>query len=176
MNPFKKLLAGLVGQKPAPPPPPPAHEPNLLAVDGQVIDLAALNEAQLAELEAYLLERGKQREEEFTRHLLDLCAQREQLLAARNREVWLMSLKLMFGETIGRRVAAQDIVPGMQLQHLVMSFGRPHQVEPNSTGLTFVYGTRQTGSYFDIEGDVITKAIIIAPPPLVDFQVDEDNR
>ena len=174
MNPFKKLLAVLVGQKPAPAPAP-AHQPNLLTVDGQVIDLAALDEAQLAELEAYLLERGKQREEEFTRYLLDLCTQRDNLLAARNREVWLMSLKLMFGETIGRRVAAQDIVPGMQLQHLVMSFGRPDQVEPSGTGLTFIYGTRQTGSYFDIEGDHITQAIIISRPPLIDFQLNETN-
>ena len=36
-----------------------------------------------------------------------------------------MTLKLLFGEVLGRRVALQDIGPGMELQHLVLSRGQP---------------------------------------------------
>lgn len=161
---LQRLFAG---KKPASSPPPPIRPaPNWLEVDGEYVDLNTLTPEQLAKLEAVLLLRRQQREVELTDYLVSLAAERARLLAARDYQLWLMTLKLMFGEDIGRRVAAQDIVPGMQLQHLILSFGQPDLVEAGSAGLALVYGSREAGSYFELAGDVVSGAYIGGRPAL----------
>lgn len=164
MNFFQKLFAR-PATKPAAPAPP-AQAPNWLELDGQFVDLNTLGPDQLAQLEADLLARRQQREAEFATYLQSLADERARLLAARDPSLWVLTLKLMFGETLGRRVAIQDIGPGMQLQHLVLSFGQPDQVETHGAGLALLYGRPPEVSYFEVEGAIIAKAIIGFRPAL----------
>ena len=159
MSLIQKLFASIFpGKTSAPPPPPPL---NLLAVDGELIDLNTLSPAQLAALETLLLTRRQQQQDRLLRYLHELAAERHRLLASSDPQEWLLTLKLMFGEVLGRRVAAQDIGPGMQLQHLVLSLGQPDEVNAGPAGVTLVYGSPQRGSFFDLEGDVITRATVL---------------
>lgn len=164
MNAVTKLLNKLFGPKPAPAPPTPALLPNWLEVEGQRVDLNTLTPAQLTDLETHLTTLRRQREGELARYLHDLAAERERLLATRSFRQWLMTLNMMFGEPIGQHLAVQHVVPGMQLQHLILSFGEPDQIEATSTGIAFLYGPPQTGSYFELTGDRITQARIIGIP------------
>jgi hypothetical protein len=163
MNFFKKLFARPAAT-PAPAPAPPA--PNWLEVDGQIVDLNTFSPAQLAQLETDLVARRQQREGQLTDYLLNLAAERERLLAARDPSLWVLTLKLMFGEALGRRVAIQDIGPGMQLQHLILSFGQPDHVEANAAGLALLYGSAPEVSYFELDGATIVKAVIGLRPAL----------
>jgi hypothetical protein len=164
MSVVKALLASIFSSKIAPPPPPPAPPPNLLAVDGELIDLNALSPAQLTALEALLVARRQQREADLANYLHQLAAERQRLLTDQDPTLWLMTLKLLFGEDLGRRVAAQDIGPGMQLQHLVLGLGQPDLVEATAQGVTLVYARHPPGTYFEVVGDVITRAVGLAPP------------
>ncbi len=163
MNFFKKLFARPAA-KPAPPAP--ALAPNWLEVDGQIVDLNTFSPAQLAQLETDLLARRQQRERELADYLLNLAAERERLLATRDPGLWVLTLKLMFGEVLGRRVAIQDIGPGMQLQHLVLSFGQPDHVEAHAAGLALLYGSPPEVSYFELDGATIVKAVVGLRPAL----------
>jgi len=165
MNFFKKLFARPAA-KPAPAPSTPAPAPNWLEVDGQIVDLNTYSPAQLAQLETDLVARRQQREGELADYLLNLAAERERLLAARDPSLWVLTLKLMFGETLGRRVAIQDIGPGMQLQHLILSFGQPDHVEAHPTGLALLYGRAPEVSYFELDGATIVKAVVGLRPAL----------
>ncbi|MGI4872627.1 MAG: hypothetical protein ACRYFX_15810 [Janthinobacterium lividum] len=165
MNAFTKLFAKLFSSPPPPPAPAPPKPPNWLDVEGQRIDLNTLSPAELANLETHLTALRQQRQGELARYLHDLAAERERLLAARSFRQWLMTLNMMFGETIGQHLAIQHVVPGMQLQHLILSFGEPDQITATSTGgVAFIYGNAQTGSYFEVAGDLITQAHIIGIP------------
>ena len=166
MNPFQKLRNAIFPPKAPPAPARPAHVPNWLQVDGELVDLNALSPEQLAALEVLLTQRRQQREAEFAQYLHGLAAERARLLAGADFRLWLMTLQMMFGEAIGQRVAVQDIVPGMQLQHLIISFGQPDHVAATPTGVAFGYGDRATGSYFEVQGDTITHAAIVSVPPL----------
>jgi hypothetical protein len=163
MNLFKKLFARF-----APPPATPAAAPapNWLEVEGKFVDLNGLGPEQLAALAADLQARRQQREAELAGYLHGLAAERERLLASADVSLWVLTLKLMFGEAMGRRVAIQDIGPGMQLQHLVLSFGEPTQVLAEGGGLALLYGAPPAISYFEIEGDMIVKAVIGWRPAL----------
>ena len=165
MNFFQKLFARPAA-KPATAPAPPAQAPNWLEVEGQFVDLNTLGPAQLAQLEADLLAKRQQREGELATYLQNLAAERERLLESRDPSLWVLTLKLMFGETLGRRVAIQDIGPGMQLQHLVLSFGPPDQLEATGAGLALLYGRPPEVSYFELEGATIAKAMIGFRPAL----------
>ena len=165
MNFFTKLFARLA-PKPAPAPTLPAPAPNWLEVDGQIVDLNTYSPAQLAQLETDLVARRQQREGELADYLLNLAAERERLLAARDPSLWVLTLKLMFGEVLGRRVAIQDIGPGMQLQHLILSFGQPDHVEAHPAGLALLYGRAPEVSYFELDGATIVKAVIGLRPAL----------
>ncbi|HET9503533.1 MAG TPA: hypothetical protein VFO93_08325 [Hymenobacter sp.] len=162
MNFFKKLFA----RPAAAPVPAPAPAPNWLEVDGQIVDLNTYSPAQLAQLETDLVARRQQRESELADYLLNLAAERERLLATRDASLWVLTLKLMFGEVLGRRVAIQDIGPGMQLQHLVLSFGQPDHVEARPTGLALLYGSPPEVSYFELDGATIVKAVVGLRPAL----------
>ncbi|RZK63022.1 MAG: hypothetical protein EOO59_00915 [Hymenobacter sp.] len=164
MNFFRKLFARPAAASPALPPAAPA--PNWLEIEGQFVDLNTLGPAELARLEADLLARRQQREGELATYLHSLAAERARLLATRDPSLWVLTLKLMFGETLGRRVAIQDIGPGMQLQHLVLSFGPPDQLEAHGAGLALLYGQPPAISYFELEGAIIAKAIIGFRPAL----------
>lgn len=166
MNLFQKLRNAIFPPEAPPASPQLAHVPNWLEVEGELVDLNALSPAQLAALEALLTQRRQQREAEFAQYLHGLAAERERLLAGADFRLWLMALQMMFGEAIGKRVAVQDIVPGMQLQHLIISFGQPDHVAATPTGVAFGYGSRATGSYFEVQGDTITHADIVGTPPL----------
>lgn len=161
MSVLQRFFSSIFPGRPAPPAPTP--RPNLLAVEGQLIDLNQLSTAELATLEAHLLARRQQRQHQLLGHLHELAAERARLLASSDPTVWLMTLRMLFGDALGLRVATQDIGPGMQLLHLVLSRGQPDHVEASATGMTLVYGDRLTGSYYDLEGDVITRAV---GPPL----------
>ncbi len=163
MNFFKKLFARPAA---APAPVPPAPAPNWLEVDGQIVDLNTYGPTQLAQLEADLVARRQQRESELADYLLNLATERERLLATRDASLWVLTLKLMFGEVLGRRVAIQDIGPGMQLQHLVLSFGQPDHVEARPTGLALLYGSPPEVSYFELDGATIVKAVVGLRPAL----------
>ena len=165
MNFFQKLFARPAAA-PAPAPAPPAPAPNWLEVDGQIVDLNTFSPAQLAQLETDLVARRQQREGQLADYLLSLAAERERLLAARDPSLWVLTLKLMFGEALGRRVAIQDIGPGMQLQHLILSFGQPDHVEANAAGLALLYGSAPEVSYFELDGATIVKAVIGLRPAL----------
>jgi hypothetical protein len=158
MNFFQKLF-GRPAVQPATPPvsPPP---PNWLEVDGQFVDLNTLTPPQLARLEADLLARSQQREAALTTYLHTLAAERERLLETLDASLWVLTLQLMFGEALGRRVAIQDIGPGMQLQHLVLSFGQPDQIKATDAGLALLYGRPPAVSYFELNGATIVKAMI----------------
>jgi hypothetical protein len=158
MNFFTKLFARLA-PKPAPAPSLPAPAPNWLEVDGQIVDLNTYSPAQLAQLETDLVARRQQRESQLADYLLSLAAERERLLATRDASLWVLTLKLMFGEVLGRRVAIQDIGPGMQLQHLILSFGQPDR-------LALLYGRAPEVSYFELDGATIVKAVIGLRPAL----------
>lgn len=163
MSTVKAFFASIFPSK-TPPSPPPPPAPNLLAVEGELIDLNALSCEQLAALEARLVARRRQREADLANYLHQLAAERQRLLADQDPTLWLTTLKLLFGEVLGRRVAAQDIRPGMQLQHLVLGLGQPNLVEATPQGVTLVYGNYQAGSYFEVEGEVITHAAVLMPP------------
>jgi len=162
MNFFKKLFA----RPAAAPTPAPAPAPNWLEVDGQVVDLNTYSPAQLAQLETDLVAKRQQRESQLADYLLNLAAERERLLAARDASLWVLTLKLMFGEVLGRRVAIQDIGPGMQLQHLILSFGQPDHVETHPAGLALLYGRAPEVSYFELDGATIVKAVVGLRPAL----------
>lgn len=164
MNFFQKLFTRPAAKPPTQPTPPPI--PNWLEVDGQFIDLNALTPPQLAQLEADLQARRQQRSAALGAYLHTLAAERERLLANQDAGLWVLTLQLMFGEVLGRRVAIQDIGPGMQLQHLVLSFGQPDQVEATSSGLALLYGRPPAVSYFELEGATISKALIGLRPAL----------
>jgi hypothetical protein len=164
MNVFKKLFARWAA--PATPAAAPAPAPNWLEVEGQFVDLNSLSPEQLAALAADLQARTQQREAELAGYLRGLADERERLLASADVGLWVLTLKLMFGEALGRRVAIQDIGPGMQLQHLVLSFGPPAQVVAEGGGLALLYGAPPAVSYFEIEGDTIVKAVIGWRPAL----------
>ena len=165
MNLFKKLFARLGAAAPAPLPPP-VPAPNWLEVEGQFVDLNGLSPAQLAQLEADLQARRQQREAELAGYLRGLADERARLLATADARQWVLTLQLMFGEALGRRVAIQDVGPGMQLQHLVLSFGAPTQVLAEGGALALLYGAPPAISYFEIEGDTIVKAVIGWRPEL----------
>ncbi|MGI4833447.1 MAG: hypothetical protein ACRYFK_08295 [Janthinobacterium lividum] len=163
MSLFKALITSIFPGKVAPAPPPP---PNLLAVEGELIDLNRLSPAQLTALETRLVTQRQQREADLANYLHQLAAERHRLLADQDPALWPLTLKLLFGEDLGRRVAAQDIGPGMQLQHLVLGLGQPDLVEATPQGVLLVYGNHQAGSYFEVQGDTITRAAALAPPAL----------
>jgi hypothetical protein len=165
MNFFQKLFAHPAA-KPATPPIPPTPAPNWLEIEGQFVDLNTLTTSQLAELETRLLARRQQRGAALTTYVHTLAAERERLLETRDAHLWVLTLQLMFGEVVGRRVAIQDIGPGMQLQHLVLSFGEPDQVEATNAGLALLYGRPPAVSYFELQGATIVKAIIGLRPAL----------
>ncbi|MFD1874000.1 hypothetical protein [Hymenobacter bucti] len=165
MNFFQKLFARPAA-KPASPPALPTPAPNWLEIEGQFVDLNTLTAPQLAELEARLLARRQQRGAALNTYVHTLAAERERLLENRDAHLWVLTLQLMFGEVLGRRVAIQDIGPGMQLQHLVLSFGQPDQVEAISGGLALLYGRPPTVSYFELDGATIVKAMIGLRPAL----------
>lgn len=164
MNVVTRLFRRLFSPPPVPEPPTPAAPPNWLEVEGRRIDLNALTPAQLIDLEAHLTTLRRQREGELGGYLHDLAAERERLLAARSFRQWLMTLNMMFGEAIGQHLAVQHVVPGMELQHLILSFGEPDRIEATATGIAFFYGPPQTGSYFELTGNRITQARIIGIP------------
>jgi hypothetical protein len=165
MNFFQRLFARPAA-KPATPPAPPTPAPNWLEIEGQFVDLNTLTQPQLALLEARLLARRQQREAALNTYVHTLAAERERLLASHDAGLWVLTLQLMFGEVLGRRVAIQDIGPGMQLQHLVLSFGEPDQVEATSAGLALLYGRPPAVSYFELDGATIVKAMIGLRPAL----------
>lgn len=164
MNFFQKLFARPAAKPTSRPTPPPT--PNWLEVDGQFVDLNTLTPPQLAQLEADLQARRQQRSAALGAYLHTLAAERERLLANQDAGLWVLTLQLMFGEVLGRRVAIQDIGPGMQLQHLVLSFGQPDQVEATSSGLALLYGRPPAVSYFELDGATIVKALIGLRPAL----------
>lgn len=165
MNFFQKLFTRPAA-KPAILPASPAPAPNWLETEGQFVDLNTLTAPQLAELEARLLARRQQREAALNTYVHTLAAERERLLENRDAHLWVLTLQLMFGEVLGRRVAIQDIGPGMQLQHLVLSFGEPDQVAATSDGLALLYGCPPAVSYFELDGATIVKAMIGMRPAL----------
>jgi hypothetical protein len=130
------------------------------------VDLNTFSPAQLAQFETDLVARRQQREGALADYLLNLAAERERLLAARDPSLWVLTLNLMFGEVLGRRVAIQDIGPGMQLQHLILSFGQPDHVEASAAGLALLYGRAPEVSYFELDGATIVKAVIGLRPAL----------
>jgi hypothetical protein len=113
-----------------------------------------------------LLARSQQREAALTTYLHTLAAERERLLETLDASLWVLTLQLMFGEALGRRVAIQDIGPGMQLQHLVLSFGQPDQIKATDAGLALLYGRPPAVSYFELNGATIVKAMIGLRPAL----------
>lgn len=165
MNFFQRLFARPAAQ-PVTPPVLPAPAPNWLEIEGQFVDLNTLTAPQLAELEARLLTRRQQREAALNTYVHTLAAERERLLENRDAHLWVLTLQLMFGEVLGRRVAIQDIGPGMQLQHLVLSFGEPDQVAATNAGLALLYGQPPAVSYFELDGATIVKAMIGMRPAL----------
>ncbi len=165
MNFFQNLFARPAA-KPATPPTPPAVTPNWLEIEGQFVDLNTLTAPQLAELETRLLARRQQREAALNTYVHTLAAERERLLENRDAHLWVLTLQLMFGEVLGRRVAIQDIGPGMELQHLILSFGEPDQVQATSAGLALLYGRPPAISYFELDGATIVKAMIRMRPAL----------
>ena len=165
MNFFQKLFARPAAQ-PATPPAGPTPAPNWLEIEGEFVDLNTLTTPQLAEQETRLLARRQQREASLNAYVHTLAAERERLLENRDAHLWVLTLQLMFGEVLGRRVAIQDIGPGMQLQHLVLSFGEPDQVEATSAGLALLYGRPPAVSYFELDGATIVKAMIGMRPAL----------
>lgn len=150
-------------EAPASQPPPSTHEPSWLVVDGEWVDLHALGPARLAALEVYLLSQRRQREEQFLEYLRSLAVERERLLATQDAALWLMTLKLMYGEELGRRVAAQDVGPGMQLQHVIMGFGTPDQVDASGPRVLLLYGP---DNLFELDGEHVSRAIIRQRPSL----------
>ena len=161
---FQRLFAG-APPAPAGPPAPRRPSPNWFDFDGERLDLNTLTPEQLAKLEAVLLARSRQREAELEQYILSLAAERERLLAAGDYRLWLLTLKLMFGEELGHRVATQDVGAGMQLQHLILSLGQPNYVEATSAGVGLRYGTREAGSYFELEGATVVRAVLGTLPP-----------
>ena len=145
----------------------PKKLPNWITVSGRHIDISQLNDAQLAQLEAEananLAERDK-RDQELGATLLDLESESQRLLGARDFELWSMTLKHMFGVELGGQLAEQEITPGMEIKHLVSSFGEPTSIENIDGQVVFIYGNKQSGSYFEIVDNIITKAVIIGRP------------
>lgn len=165
MNFFQKLFARPAA-KPAPAPACSIPAPNWLEIEGEFVDLNTLTAPQLAELETRLLARRQQRETALNTYVHTLAAERERLLESQDAHLWVLTLQLMFGEVLGRRVAIQDIGPGMQLQHLVLSFGEPDQVAATNAGLALLYGRPPAVSYFELDGATIVKAMIRMRPAL----------
>ena len=165
MNFLQKLFARPAA-KPATPPAPTTPAPNWLEIEGEFVDLNTLSAPQLAALENRLLARRQQREAALNTYVHTLAAERERLLENRDAHLWVLTLQLMFGEVLGRRVAIQDIGPGMQLQHLVLSFGEPDQVAATNDGLALLYGRPPAVSYFELDGATIVKAMIGMRPAL----------
>lgn len=172
---LRKILSALFSKKTTALPSDKA--PNWITVSGRRVDISQLNDAQLAELEAEananLAELGK-RDQELGATLLDLESERQRLLGAKDFELWSMTLKHMFGEELGGQLANQEVTPGMEIKHLVSSFGEPTSVEGIDGRVVFIYGNKQSGSYFEIVDNIINKAVIVGRPhPPIFFEPDE---
>ena len=101
---------------------------------------------------------------------LQLLTDLDQLLVSGNYSIWRLGLQQRFGFEIGEQLAAQEVTVGMTLEHLTASFGVADQREENGPVTTYIYGNKNTGSYFDVRNGIITAANIkglpLPPVPL----------
>lgn len=159
---FGKLF-GKEAHQPRPAAQLPQKQPDWLLVEGEWVDLTTLSPAQLVALEVYLTTQRQAREQQLVEYLHGLAAERARLLEGQDPATWLMTLKLMFGEDLGRRVAAQDVGPGMQLQHVVMSFGLPNYVHTDGPRVLLRYAP---DSEVELDGEQVSRAVIGQRPAL----------
>lgn len=160
---FGKLFNRAEARQPQTKAPLPPKQPDWLLVEGEWVDLNTLSPAQLVALEGYLTAQRQTREQQFMAYLQGLAAERARLLEAQDPALWLMTLKLMFGEELGRRVAAQDVGPGMQLQHVVMSFGLPSHVHTDGPRVLLRYAP---DSEVELVGEQVSRTVIGQRPAL----------
>lgn len=160
---FGRLFSKEEARQPQPVAQLPQKEPDWLLVEGEWVDLTTLSPAQLVALEVYLTAQRQAREQQLLDYLHGLAAERARLLEAQDPAMWLMTLKLMFGEDLGRRVAAQDVGPGMQLQHVVMSFGLPSQVHTDGPRVLLRYAP---DSEVELDGEQVSRTLIGQLPAL----------
>lgn len=152
------------------PPPVPVPPPALTRVGNEWIDLAALSPEELMALEARINAQIREQEARLNAELHARYAVPAAAPAARDFATWVDALRILFGPTLAHQLSQQEIVPGMQIKHLIASFGPATAVRSSGEGVRFVYGDEQTGSYFDIEGETIVYAHIgLRPNPPVEL-------
>ena len=95
---------------------------------------------------------------------LQLLADCDQLIVSTNHAIWKIGLQHRFGFEVGEQLAEQQVTEGMTLEHLTASFGVANQREENGPVMTYIYGNKQTGSYFDVRDGIITAAHIKGLP------------
>ena len=143
--------------------PVPVPAPVLVNIGGAVIDLAGLGPQELLALEARLNAQAQAAEQQINANL-QLLHQAQQQAADPDFATWLDALRLLFGPALAQLLSQQQVEPGMQIKHLVASFGPADEIKALGSRVRFVYGSEQTGSYFDIEGDTIVYAHIVNKP------------
>lgn len=165
---FSRIVAALSPAKKPVPLPPPA--PVLTKIGDELVDLSRLNPEELLALEARITALAQAQEQKLNANLRTLRGEQPQQVAGRDFATWLNALRILFGPALAHQLSQQLIEPGMQIKHLVASFGPADEIKDIGNGLVrFVYGNEETGSYFDIEGDVIVRvAIVNLPPPPIE--------
>jgi hypothetical protein len=170
---IKRLLAALLQGRTTKP------ALGIVELDGVSVDLSQATKAELVALTPKLLHRQQElikaveangkRQTEIAQQKLGIATDLQLIEAQIDFETWAITLKQQFGQEVGEKLIRQEIEPGMSLAHLYMSFGFEFTAgsvgEGESELLTFTYGNRRTGAYFEVnKAGIITMAEIVAPP------------
>lgn len=81
---------------------------------------------------------------------------------------WQHTLMEHFGPEVGSKLSQHQIEVGMSWEHLVFSYGPPLMeaitlLGKEPTHLAVQYGSKATGSYFEVVADVVTIARLGLP-------------
>lgn len=81
---------------------------------------------------------------------------------------WQHTLMERFGPEVGAKLSQHQVEVGMSWEHLVFSYGPPPTgaitlLGKEPTHLAVQYGSKVTGSYFEVIADVVTVARLGVP-------------
>jgi hypothetical protein len=151
---FLSFIKGLFS-KPATP------APHIIEVDGKMVDLSLFSAEELEVWHSFRIAQSEKREAELSSYLVQLEAEGARLAAVEDHAIIEGAIARLYGEDIAKKIIAQDIEPGMTLDHLSAAFGGSPIIESDGPGyLTVIYGSKESGNYFELHNRVITKAVI----------------
>ena len=91
-------------------------------------------------------------------------------------KLWEDSLVKLYGTEVGGKLANQQVEVGMTAAHMASVFGEAPagqiQTKPDGETVCVLYGSPESGNYFELHDNVITKAILGRPAAYPDFVYD----